>query len=308
MRAPAPDEIVIAPELAERLSLRSRRSDSVRRSRVPDRRDHRRGTRPGRRRLHLRPGGDRFAGGPRRTGLVQPGSLFDTRYRIALSASDDPQAVIEQLEGTISRRELGVPRPRPAAPGASRFFERIGQFLTLVGLAALIVAGIGVSNGVASYLRQKQDSIATLEVLGATSARYRPDLSDPDRAGRLLAAVARAGRWGAAAAGRVRARRRPAAGAAGLRSRSVPLLLSAAYGLLMALIFVLPPLGAGTHAAGRDSVPRHHRERRRPGPAHRAVVIAAAAAVVVALAIAHRGQAALRRVGARRGRGRGRCC
>ena len=46
----------------------------------------------------------------------------------------------------------------------------MGQFLTLIGLAALIVAGIGVGNGVSSYLARKRDGIATLKVLGATSA------------------------------------------------------------------------------------------------------------------------------------------
>ena len=55
------------------------------------------------------------------------------------------------------------------APGTRRFIERLGQFLTLVGLTALIVAGIGVGNGVASYLDGKRRTIATLKLLGATS-------------------------------------------------------------------------------------------------------------------------------------------
>src|SRR3546814_1782094 len=57
-----------------------------------------------------------------------------------------------------------------AAPGANRFFERMGQFLSLIGLTALVIAGIGVSNGVSSYLALKRNGIATLKVLGATSA------------------------------------------------------------------------------------------------------------------------------------------
>src|SRR3546814_5205835 len=46
----------------------------------------------------------------------------------------------------------------------------MGQFLSLIGLAALAIAGIGVSNGVASYLAIKRNGIATLKILGASSA------------------------------------------------------------------------------------------------------------------------------------------
>src|SRR3546814_3851260 len=57
-----------------------------------------------------------------------------------------------------------------AAPGTSRFFERMGQFLSLIGLAALAIAGIGVSNGITSYLAIKRDGIATLKILGASTS------------------------------------------------------------------------------------------------------------------------------------------
>ena len=56
-----------------------------------------------------------------------------------------------------------------AAPGAERFVGRMGEFLVLVGLAALVIAGIGIGGGVSSYLEARRGSIATLKVLGATS-------------------------------------------------------------------------------------------------------------------------------------------
>jgi putative ABC transport system permease protein len=46
----------------------------------------------------------------------------------------------------------------------------MSDFLTLVGLAALVIAGIGIGGGVSSYLEQRRASIATLKVLGATSS------------------------------------------------------------------------------------------------------------------------------------------
>ena len=44
------------------------------------------------------------------------------------------------------------------------------QFLVLVALAALAIAGIGIGNGVGSYLEARRGSIATLKILGASSA------------------------------------------------------------------------------------------------------------------------------------------
>ena len=178
VRAPGPDEIFIAPELAERLSLRvgERLRFGEAEFRIagiiaeePDR------------------VGEGFTLGP--VAIVSLEGLQPDRpgpagqpVRHAISAcacpaSAEPEAVVDGSRHNFPASSWEIRDRDRAAPGASRFFERMGQFLTLIGLAALIIAGIGVSNGVASYLRQKRDGIATLKMLGATSARHRPDLS-----------------------------------------------------------------------------------------------------------------------------------
>src|SRR3546814_10284420 len=48
-----------------------------------------------------------------------------------------------------------------------RFINRLTLFLTLVGLTALLVGGVGVGNAVRSYLEGKTATIATLKCLGA---------------------------------------------------------------------------------------------------------------------------------------------
>ena len=75
----------------------------------------------------------------------------------------------ERLKSALAPAGFQIQDRSNGAPGTRRFIERLGQFLTLVGLAALIVAGIGVGNGVASYLDGKRGTIATLKLLGATS-------------------------------------------------------------------------------------------------------------------------------------------
>ena len=52
-------------------------------------------------------------------------------------------------------------------PGAVVNIERFSQFLTLVGLTALVVGGVGVANAVRAYLDGKRGVIATFKSLGA---------------------------------------------------------------------------------------------------------------------------------------------
>jgi len=55
-----------------------------------------------------------------------------------------------------------------AAPALSTTIERFSQFLTLVGLTALVVGGVGVANAVRAYLDGKRAVIATFKSLGAS--------------------------------------------------------------------------------------------------------------------------------------------
>ena len=51
---------------------------------------------------------------------------------------------------------------------SSARISRFTQFLTLVGLAALLVGGVGVANAVKSHIDRRRDVIAAFKALGAT--------------------------------------------------------------------------------------------------------------------------------------------
>ncbi|MFZ1741390.1 MAG: FtsX-like permease family protein [Pontixanthobacter sp.] len=106
---------------------------------------------------------------PAQAGLLAPGSMYQSKYRIAFNAGESPAAVQEQLEARFPNAGFDYRTRDRASPGADRFVSRMGEFLTLVGLAALVIAGIGIGGGVASYLEARRGSIATLKVLGASS-------------------------------------------------------------------------------------------------------------------------------------------
>lgn len=101
------------------------------------------------------------------SGLLAPGSLFETRYRLTLPRGADLAALETAAEDAFRDKGMRWTDSRNAAPGIERFVERIGSFLVLVGLAGLAVGGVGISAAVRAYLDGKTATIATLKTLGA---------------------------------------------------------------------------------------------------------------------------------------------
>ncbi len=104
------------------------------------------------------------------TGLVQPGSLITHGYRLRLPASTAAEAWREQLKTAFPDAAWRVRGLEDAGAGVRRFVDRTALFLVLVGLAALLVGGVGVGNAVRSYLQGKTATIATLKCLGAPAS------------------------------------------------------------------------------------------------------------------------------------------
>src|SRR5689334_7555195 len=104
----------------------------------------------------------------RRTGLVQPGSLVRWRYRLALPPDVAPEAVADRLAQEHPDAGWEVRTRDDASPEMKRNIERFTMFLTLVGLTALLVGGVGVANAVRAFVEGKRDTVATLKTLGAT--------------------------------------------------------------------------------------------------------------------------------------------
>src|SRR5262249_23896361 len=175
-----------------------------------------------------------------------------------------------------------------ASPQLERNITRFTQFLTLVGLAALLVGGVGVANAVKSHIDRRVDVIAAFKALRATRrdvfATYLTQVV-------VLAALG-------SAIGL-------AAGAAlpfvivGLFGKLLPLpvvpaihpnelALSLVYGLLTALAFGLWPLGrvhdVPVAALFRDAVSTEWHRPRWRYLALMALVIALLIAVVIGLA------------------------
>jgi putative ABC transport system permease protein len=105
------------------------------------------------------------------TGLVRPGSLIRWTYRIDIAqnqAGGDTASVAKAAAEQFPDAGWRIRTRDNASPSLSRNIERFAQFLTLVGLTALVVGGVGVANAVASFVDMKRSAIATLKCLGAS--------------------------------------------------------------------------------------------------------------------------------------------
>ncbi len=111
----------------------------------------------------------------RATGLIQPGSLVRWLYRVQIPQNDATdraaKALVEEAEKKFPEAGWEIRSRDNASPQLERNIERFTQFLTLVGLTALLVGGVGVANAVRSHLDRRRDTIATMKSLGATGGR-----------------------------------------------------------------------------------------------------------------------------------------
>ncbi|MBO9473401.1 FtsX-like permease family protein [Shimia sp. R10_1] len=120
--------------------------------------------------------GDGFSFAPRalvytsalsESGLLAPGTLFTSHYRLNLPDQVDLAALEADARAAFETTGLRWRDSRNGAPGITRFVERFGAFLILVGLAGLAVGGVGISTAIRAYLARKTETIATLRSLGA---------------------------------------------------------------------------------------------------------------------------------------------
>jgi putative ABC transport system permease protein len=205
----------------------------------------------------------------RATGLLVPGSLVRWNYRLKLPDSSDraAESVIAAAGKQLPDAGWQIRSRTNASPQLERNVERFTQFLTLVGLTALLVGGVGVANAVKSHIDRKRDVIATLKALGATGGRvfaiYLIQVLLMASVGALIGLVLGAALpFGIAAAfGKVL----PLPISPALEPAE--LALAFVYGLMTALAFALWPLGRAhdipVSALFRDAVTSGRWPRRR---------------------------------------------
>lgn len=101
------------------------------------------------------------------SGLVQIGSLVEHAYKLKLNDPSKSGGFEAEANKAFPNAGWSIRTANRAAPSLTTNVERFSQFLTLVGLTALVVGGVGVANAVKSYLDGKRRTIAAMKCLGA---------------------------------------------------------------------------------------------------------------------------------------------
>jgi putative ABC transport system permease protein len=222
----------------------------------------------------------------KRTGLVTVGSLIEYSYRVAMPAGRSIAGFRREARAAFPDGGWQIGDRDHAAPGTRRFIREVTMFLTLVGLTALAVGGVGAGQAVGAFLDRKRAEIATLKALGAEGGTIFLMFFLQVMA-IALAAVLAGLVLGAAmpfAIGAFYGADIPAPAQYAIYAG--PLWLAAAFGIFSAAAFSIPPL-----ARAREVAPATlFRDIVAPSPARGRLgyllLAAGAAMVIVALALA----------------------
>jgi len=128
-----------------------------------------------------------------RAGLIRLGSRVQYRTLLRLPADLAPAAARSALAGVLTDPAVRVSAFDESRPGWRRFYTQLASYLGLVGLASLLVGGVGVAAAVRAFVARKRETIAILKCLGATSrlllAAYLVQAAGLGFAGSLAGAV-----------------------------------------------------------------------------------------------------------------------
>lgn len=204
---------------------------------------------------------DRLTYGPRvfvslatleETGLIKPGTLVRWRYSVLRNTAEPEDAsALKAIRDEFQKKfpETGftiLDRTNPS-PQVTRTLERLRQFLILIGLASLLVGGIGIANAVSTFIDKRLKVIATYRSVGATGGQVMSvflvqilAMTTVGIAIGLLCGLAIP-----AVVDKLVGEALPVKAEFTVSPHSM--VVAAAYGLMVALLFTLWPLGRAEH-------------------------------------------------------------
>ena len=179
------------------------------------------------------------------TGLVQPLSRVEYRYRIRIDPDSSPTAATwrDSFLAAFPGVELEARSFDERSDRMAEVLGQIGSGLLLIGFSALFIGGLGVFNSVQAYLQGKLTSLATLRALGLRDARLAAFVLLQILLLAVLASAAGAaiGIALATAGAQLAADKLPVS--LMLSALWPPALMALLFGVLTALAFSLPALG-----------------------------------------------------------------
>ena len=95
------------------------------------------------------------------------GSFLNYEYKVKFNLNDDPDKTEKRIENIFKNDEkVKLRYPENSASGLKRIINSFSQFLSLVSISAILIAGIGIANTLLSFINQNNMSIAVRKAVG----------------------------------------------------------------------------------------------------------------------------------------------
>ena len=102
------------------------------------------------------------------------GSFLNYEYKVKFKPSDDPEKIESKIKDIFKDdQKVKLRFPENSASGLKRIINNFSQFLSLVSISAMLIAGIGIANTLLSFINQNNMSIAVRKAVGFYSGNIK---------------------------------------------------------------------------------------------------------------------------------------
>jgi putative ABC transport system permease protein len=102
------------------------------------------------------------------------GSFLNYEYKVKFNEGDNPEELEKRIEDIFKDdQKVKLRYPENSASGIKRIINNFSQFLSLVSISAMLIAGIGIANTLLSFINQNNMSIAVRKAVGFYSGNIK---------------------------------------------------------------------------------------------------------------------------------------
>ena len=102
------------------------------------------------------------------------GSFLNYEYKVKFDSTADADKLEKKIENIFKDdQKVKLRYPENSASGLKRIINNFSQFLSLVSISAMLIAGIGIANTLLSFINQNNMSIAVRKAVGFYSGNIK---------------------------------------------------------------------------------------------------------------------------------------
>ncbi len=102
------------------------------------------------------------------------GSFLNYEYKIKFDDYQNKDKKLNKIKKIFKNNDkVKIRYPENSAGGIKRIIDNFSQFLSLVSISAMLIAGIGIANTLLSFINQKNSSIAVQKAIGINSGNIK---------------------------------------------------------------------------------------------------------------------------------------